>query len=177
MADGEPPPEMDSQPRLETIRPKVQVTHTNSLPHTSNLVDGVDPPKGVFKQASLRHKKRSDGGGWSFGNMAKAVGTGVTAFGSGVVQGTKAVGTGVVQGTKVVGTGVVQGTKVVGTGVVQGSMAVGTGVVQGTKAAGRVTVAAGKGVITTGEMIGSAAASGKILFCSHFSIVAIWRIF
>ena len=130
-------------------RPKVQVTHTNSLPQNS---DGEEP-KGIFKQASLRHKRAggNETGGWSFGNMAKAVGTGVTAFGSGVVQGTKAVGTGVVQGTKVVGTGVVQGTKVVGTGVVQGSMA-----------AGRATVAAGKGVVATGEMIGSAAASGEV---------------
>ena len=162
MADGDPPSVLDLGAGSEPVKPKAQVSQTNSLPHSSPLVDGIDPPKGIFKQTSLRHKKLSEGGGWSFGNMAKAVGTGVTAFGSGVVQGTKAVGTGVVQGTKVVGTGVVQGTKVVGTGVVQGSMAVGTGVVQGTKAAGRVTVAAGKGVITTGEMIGNAAASGRV---------------
>lgn len=152
--------ENDEQPEEPKTsgRPKVQVSHTNSLPHNSS----IEPPKGVHKQASLRHKRQNEGtSGWSFGNMAKAVGTGVTAFGSGVVQSTKAVGTGVVQGTKVVGTGVVQGTKAVGTGVVQGSMAVGTGVVQGTKAAGRATVAAGKGVVATGEMIGSAAASGE----------------
>ena len=100
--------------------------------------------------------------------MAKAVGTGVTAFGSGVVQGTKAVGSGavnvttsvasgVVEGTKAVGTGVVEGTKIVGETVVEGGKSVGQGVVQGTKAVGSgvvhvahttkdVTVAAGSKV-------------------------------
>ncbi|XP_040569284.1 uncharacterized protein [Lepeophtheirus salmonis] len=119
---------------------------------------------------------------WSFGNVAKAVGCGVTAFGSGVVQGTRVVGSGVVQGSKVVGSGVVQGTKAVGSGVVQGTMvvgsgvvsvgsgvievgtSVGTGVVHGTKMAGKVTkdvtMAAGKGVFTAGEIVGSAAVSG-----------------
>lgn len=67
--------------------------------------------------------------------MAKAVGCGVTAFGSGVVSGSKAVGS----------------------GVIQGSVAVGTNVVEGTKVAGRmtkdVTMAAGKGVVQAGELV------------------------
>ena len=102
--------------------------------------------------------------------MAKAVGTGVTAFGSGAVQGAKAVGSGVaagttavasgvVEGTKAVGTGISEGTKIVGDTVVSGGKAVGSGVVQGTKAVGTgvavvanttkdVTLAAGNKVIT-----------------------------
>ena len=70
--------------------------------------------------------------------MARAVGCGVTAFGTGVVHGSKAVGTGVVQGSK----------------------AVGTGVFQGTKEAGKLTMAAGKTVCHAGEVVGNAAVSG-----------------
>lgn len=65
--------------------------------------------------------------------MAKAVGCGVTAFGSNVVNSGMELGS------------------AVGSGVYHGSVAVGTNVVEGTKAAGRVTkdvtLAAGKGVV------------------------------
>ena len=116
-------------------------------------VNEQEPKPNVFKHQSFRIRRgpeataASKSSRWSFGGMAKAVGTGVTAFGSGVVQGTKAVGSGVVSGTTAVATGVVEGTKAVGTGisegtkivgdtVVSGGKAVGSGVVQGTKAVG-----------------------------------------
>ena len=67
-------------------------------------VNEQDPKPNVFtKHQSFRirrgpeaHAKASTR--WSFGGMAKAVGTGVTAFGSGVVHGTKAVGSGIASG-------------------------------------------------------------------------------
>ena len=123
--------------------------------------------------------------------MAKAVGTGVTAFGSGVVQGTKAVGsgavnvttsvaTGVVEGTKAVGTGVVEGTKIVGETVVEGGKSVGQGVVQGTKAVGSgvvhvahttkdVTVAAGSKVRLSACVEGLRSA-----FCKQQQSLCVW---
>ena len=134
-------------------------------------VNEQEPKPNVFKHQSFRIRRGPEAkksNRWSFGGMAKAVGTGVTAFGSGVVQGTKAVGSGavnvttsvasgVVEGTKAVGTGVVEGTKIVGETVVEGGKSVGQGVVQGTKAVGSgvvhvahttkdVTVAAGSKV-------------------------------
>ena len=158
----------------QTLAAKQTVGHTNSLPGSQHI-SPVDPPppntKNVFKHQSFRIKRTKEGQAppageqqppcvgprWSFGGVAKAVGTGVSAFGSGVVQGTKAVGSGVVQGTKAVGSGVVEGTKVVGsgammvgTGVVEGTKAVGSGVVEGTKVVASVskdvTLAAGNKV-------------------------------
>jgi len=82
-------------------------------------------------------KSKADRTGWSFGSMAKGIGTGM-------VQGTKAVGSGVYQGSYAVGNGVVQGSKVVSNGMVQG--------VQNTLAATKdVTLAVGKGVSAAGE--------------------------
>jgi hypothetical protein len=133
--------------------------HTNSLPGSQNL-SPVAEPKGVVRFQSMRVKRTNEDGAtgtgnrWSFGGVAKAVGSGVSAFGSGVVLGTKAVGTGVVQGTKAVGSGVVQGTKAVGSGVVQGTKAVGTGVVEGTKVVGD-TVVSGSKAVGTGVMEGT----------------------
>ena len=112
---------------------------------------------------------------WSFGGLAKSVGCGVTAFGSGVVQGTKAVGTGVVQGTKAVGTGVYEGTKVVGTGVVEGTKAVGTGakavgsgVIEGTKAVGTGVVEGTKVVASVSKDV-TLAAGNKVSTYYSFS--------
>ena len=145
---------------------KSKLGHTNSLPGSQHLspVEPAEPPPRP-KHQSFRIKRpgkdeqqQGNGNGaagaapgqhppagsrWSFGGLAKSVGCGVTAFGSGVMQGTRAVGAGVVTGTKAVGTGVVTGTKAVGTG----AMAVGTGVVEGTKVVASVskdvTLAAG----------------------------------
>ena len=174
MSEDQPPGSPGQKLRAE--RTKSLASHTTSVPLLE--VEPHQPSATLLSRGtSLRIREKShktpqdDGGGnrgsWSFGSVAKVVGSfgtgvvqGTKAVGSGVVQGTKAVGTGVVQGTKAVGTGVVTTTKVVGTGVVQGSIAVGTGVVEGGKAAGRVTVAAGKGVITAGECVGSAAVAG-----------------
>ena len=144
---------------------KQALSHTNSLPGSQHI-SPVDPPppnsKSVFKNQSFRIKRNKEGDAgngthatgrresagtrWSFGGVAKAVGSGVTAFGSGVVQGTKAVGSGVVEGTKAVGSGAMM----VGTGVVEGTKAVGSGVVEGTKVVASVskdvTLAAGNKV-------------------------------
>ena len=124
------------------------------------------PPRGPQGGGSSR---------WSFGGLAKSVGTGVTAFGSGVVQGTKAVGTGVVQGTKAVGTGVYEGTKVVGTGVVEGTKAVGTGakavgsgVIEGTKAVGTGVVEGTKVVASVSKDV-TLAAGNKVSTYYSFS--------
>ena len=144
---------------------KTKLGHTNSLPGSQHLspVEPAEPPPRP-KHQSFRIKRPGKeeqqanngtnaqvgpgqhppaGSRWSFGGLAKSVGCGVTAFGSGVMQGTRAVGAGVVTGTKAVGTGVVTGTKAVGTG----AMAVGTGVVEGTKVVASVskdvTLAAG----------------------------------
>ena len=155
---------------------KTQLSQSKSLSTSDHDLQSKSPtPRGVKYSQSLRVKRegggsssKADRSGWSLGNMAKALGSGVVqgtkAVSSGVVQGTKAVGSGVVQGTKVVGSGVVQGSIVVGSGVVQGSKAVGTGVVQGTKAAGRmtkdVTIAVGKGVYQVGEEVVNGAVTG-----------------
>lgn len=142
--------------------PKVTLSHTNSLPGSQHL-SPVNEPKGVFKQQSLRIKRptkeeRPDRTSrWSFGGVAKAVGSGVTAFGSGVVQGTKAVGTGVVQGTMAVGTGVVEGTKAVGSGVVEGTKVVGDTVVSGSKAVGTGVIAGTKVVASVSKDVTLAA--------------------
>jgi len=115
--------------------------------------------RGIKYSQSLRVKRdpgpnsKADRSGWSFGNMAKALGTGM-------VQGTRAMGSGVVQGSLVVGSGVMQGSKAVSTGMVQGTK----GVVQGTLAAGKltkdVTLAVGKGVYHASEVVGNAAVTG-----------------
>ena len=166
------------------IKPKTSLSHTTSLPGSTkslstspsqpqDITSGAPTKRDVFKHQSFRIKrgpKDAPGGSpgestppsergsrWSFGGVAKAVGSGVTAFGSGVVQGTRAVGTGVVKGTKAVGSGVVEGTKAVGSGVVEGTKAVGSGakavgsgVVEGTKVVASVskdvTLAAGNKV-------------------------------
>ncbi len=87
---------------------------------------------------------------WSLGGMAKAVGSGVTAFGSNVVSSSKAVGS----------------------EVYHGSVAVGAGVVEGTKAAGRVTkdvtLAASKGVVHATEKVAEA---GKIVTSASVNAV------
>jgi LysM repeat protein len=169
---------------IETLEsPKTQLSQTKSLSTSDNdLQSKSSVTRGVKYSQSLRVKRdaggsssKADRSGWSLGNMAKALGTGVVqgtkAVSSGVVQGTKAVGSGVVQGTKAVGSGVVQGSIVVGSGVVQGSKAVGTGVVQGTKAVGTgvvaagrmtkdVTIAVGKGVYQASEDVVNAAVTG-----------------
>ena len=139
---------------------KTRLGHTNSLPGSQNLspLDPVPPVRPKHQSFRIKRPGKDEGNGqagpggppgtqggsrWSFGGLAKSVGCGVTAFGSGVMQGTRAVGAGVVTGTKAVGTGVVTGTKAVGTG----AMAVGTGVVEGTKVVASVskdvTLAAG----------------------------------
>ncbi len=95
------------------------------------------PKAGQFRSKSVRTKPTSNKV-WSFGDMAKAVGCGVTAFGSNVASTSRAVGS----------------------GVYHGSVAVGTNVVEGTKVAGRmtkdVTMAAGKGVVHAGDVVGTA---------------------
>ena len=165
-------------------RSKTPVSHTNSLPGSQNLSPSSDKDQitakkeAVFpKHQSFRIKRTKDidgvhpGSGnsrWSFGGLAKSVGCGVTAFGSGVVQGTKAVGTGVVQGTKAVGTGVYEGTKAVGSGVVEGTKAVGTGakvvgtgVIEGTKAVGTGVVEGTKVVASVSKDV-TLAAGNKV---------------
>ncbi|QQP37567.1 TBC/LysMassociated domain containing 2 [Caligus rogercresseyi] len=128
---------------------KSHLSHALSLPleeknekairkQQSLRIKPVSKPVAEESTAAPPIKDRS----WSFGSVAKVVGCGVTAFGSGVVQGTKAVGSGVVQGTMVVGSGVIDGTKMAG------------------KVTKDVTFAAGKGVFTAGEIVGSAAVSG-----------------
>ena len=170
---------------------KQSLSHTNSLPGSQNLSpnSGTDPgiarKETVFpKHQSFRIKRNKDGehgvgptgsSRWSFGGLAKSVGCGVTAFGSGVVQGTKAMGTGVVQGTKAVGTGVYEGTKVVGTGVVDGTKAVGTGVkavgsgvIEGTKAVGTGVVEGTKVVASVSKDV-TLAAGNKVSVCNILS--------
>jgi len=151
----------------------------NELTFTSPFQRGIKYSQSLRVKRDPSPNSKADRSGWSFGDMAKALSSGVVqgtkAVGSGVVQGTMAVGTGVVQGTMAVGSGVVQGSIVVGSGVVQGSKAVGTGVVQGTKvvgtgvvqgtlAAGKltkdVTIAVGKGVYHASEVVGNAAVTG-----------------
>ena len=139
---------------------KTKLGHTNSLPGSQHLspVEPAAPARPKHQSFRIKRPGKEEGNGhqagppgsgsrWSFGGLAKSVGCGVTAFGSGVMQGTRAVGAGVVTGTKAVGTGVVTGTKAVGTG----AMAVGTGVVEGTKVVASVskdvTLAAGTKVI------------------------------
>ena len=154
-------------PGLEVGQPpRMALSQSNSLPGTENL-SPINEPKGVFKQQSLRIKrppkeeKPDRTSRWSFGGVAKAVGSGVTAFGSGVVQGTKAVGTGVVQGTMAVGTGVVEGTKAVGSGVVEGTKVVGDTVVSGSKAVGTGVIAGTKVVASVSKDV-TLAASTKV---------------
>ncbi len=135
------------------------LSHTVSLPITSSEhsgaaaaatsskkrpVEAAASGTGTGTGAPPRSPAASAAGGksWSFGNMAKAVGCGVTAFGTGVVSSSIAVA------------------QATGSGVLTGSKAVGEGVFQGTKAAGRVTMAAGKGVIQAGETVGSGVVSG-----------------
>lgn len=191
-----PPPksEINTQDQEETIdefyepdnsstRSKQGLSHTNSFPGSQSISPTTEEnptSKNVFKHQSFRIKRNKEdmAGGpptgqrkkssssWSFGGVAKAVGSGVTAFGSGVVQGTKAVGSGVVQGTKAVGSGVVQGTKAVGTGVVEGTKAVGSGakvvasgVIEGTQAVGSGVVEGTKVVASVSKDVTMAAGS------------------
>lgn len=112
----------------------MNLKHTISLPASFH---------GEPIQRAHNDEDHKEGGGldkpsWSFGNMAKAVGSGVTAVGSGFVS----------------------GSKVVTSGVFQGSKAVGSGVALGTKAAGKVTKAAGKSVCHASELVGKTAVSG-----------------
>ncbi|TRY72214.1 hypothetical protein TCAL_01081 [Tigriopus californicus] len=111
----------------------VNLKHTISLPASFH---------GEPIQREPDNEDHKEGGldkpSWSFGNMAKAVGSGVTAVGSGFVS----------------------GSKVVTSGVFQGSKAVGSGVALGTKAAGKVTKAAGKSVCHASELVGKTAVSG-----------------
>lgn len=149
--------------------PKILLSQTKSLSTSDNDLQPKSPVKrGVKYSQSLRVKRdgtsKADRSGWSLGNMAKKLSTGVVqgtkAVGSGVVQGTKAVGSGVVQGSLVVGSGVVQGSKAVGTGVVQGTKVVGTGVVAAGRMTKDVTIAVGKGVYHASEDVVSAAVTG-----------------
>jgi hypothetical protein len=123
---------------------KPPLSHTISLPVTSREHSGANKSSAVAAGSTdtVTADTSAAAKSWSFGNMAKAVGCGMTAFGSGVVHSSIAVA------------------QATGTGVVQGSKAVGEGVVQGTKVAGRVTIAAGKGVCQAGEIVGSGVVSG-----------------
>ena len=148
---------------LKNESKKQPLAQTVSLPVTSKEHHGASP---------IPTKQRpSDKSGkcWSFGNMAKAVGCGVSAFGSGMVNGSlavaqatssgvihssKAVGEGVVQGTKAVGEGVFHSTKAAGRATIAASEFVGTGVVCGVSAIGNTTVQASKAMQdTTKKMI------------------------
>ena len=150
--------ETDDPSPLTTVynekKKKQPLAQTVSLPVTtkehygaSNRTEEASSPA-PSKQAPPEKSIKS----WSFGNMAKAVGCGVTAFGTGVVHGSLAV-------AQATGSGVIHSSKAVGEGVVQGTKAVGEGVFHSTKAAGRATVAAseimGSGVVSGVSAIGS----------------------
>ena len=160
---------------LQDNSEKPVLSHTVSLPSPTSAADGGiagvlgggsaaggtarTKAGGAQRSKSVRQAGTSSKNKvWSFGDMAKAVGCGVTAFGSNVVN-----------------TGVNVGTAV-GTGVYHGTVAVGTNVVEGTKVAGRVTkdvtMAAGKGVVQAGEMVGTAAVNtGKVVTSASVSAV------
>ena len=148
----------DPSPLKNTKTKKQPLSQTYSLPVTIQEQLGVSERSNKPTLGSQEKQEKSPKS-WSFGNMAKAVGCGVTAFGSGVVHGSLAVaqatGSGVIHSSKAVGEGVVQGTKAVGEGVIHGTKAVGEGVFISTKAAGRATIAAGTGVVCGVSAIGS----------------------
>ena len=102
---------------------------------------------------------------WSFGNMAKAVGCGVTAFGSGVVHGSLAV-------AQATGSGVIHSSKAVGEGVVHGTKAVGEGVFHSTKAAGRATIAASE-LVGSGVVCGVSAIGNTTVQAGKASVTAV----
>ena len=131
---------------------KQPLAQTVSLPVTSKEHFGASKRSNETSTPSKQPQSEKSIKSWSFGNMAKAVGCGVTAFGSGVVHGSLAV-------AQATGSGVIHSSKAVGEGVVQGTKAVGEGVFHSTKAAGRATIAAselvGSGVVCGVSAIGS----------------------
>ena len=140
--------EEDPSP-LTTVQNKSKkqpLAQTVSLPVTSKEHYGASKRSNETATASKQPTPEKSIKSWSFGNMAKAVGCGVTAFGSGVVHGSLAV-------AQATGSGVIHSSKAVSEGVVQGTKAVGEGVFHSTKAAGRATIAAS-------ELVGSGVVSG-----------------
>ena len=119
---------------------KPQLSHTVSLPSSQEQPAPVEEDIKSKRSKSVRQKTQQQKV-WSFGDMAKAVGCGMTAFGNNVVSGSKVVSSGVYNQSKVVSSNVVEGTKAA------------------TRVTKDVTLAAGKGVAQASAMVGDAAVS------------------
>ena len=144
---------------------KQPLAQTVSLPVTSKEHFGASKRSNETSTPSKQPQSEKSIKSWRFGNMAKAVGCGVTAFGSGVVHGSLAV-------AQATGSGVIHSSKAVGEGVVQGTKAVGEGVFHSTKAAGRATIAASE-LVGTGVVCGVSAIGSTTVQAGKASVTAV----